>query len=286
MDVYLLIGSILTSATAGIFCGFFNKRAKGAAGADALYTMLVVLTATVGWFVLFAIDGEFLPEAIPYSLLFGVCYAAAQIGMVKAIACGPLSLTVLLVQFSCVLTVVWGFLFWGVTVSPRAIIGLVLASAALVCCVVEKGESRTLSGKWLLFALLSLLGNAGCIISQRTEQIACDGRGGNMMMAFAMVIASAACIGIFGKSRKENCRHLARRLFPFPLAAGVCNLFLNLATIRMATGTLSPALIYPAIAIGTLSLNILFSVLFFGERPTARRWIGIAFGAAAVVLLS
>lgn len=107
-----------------------------------------------------------------------------------------------------------------------------------------------------------------------------------MMMAFAMVIASAACIGIFGKSRKENCRHLARRLFPFPLAAGVCNLFLNLATIRMATGTLSPALIYPAIAIGTLSLNILCSVLFFGERPTARRWIGIAFGAAAVVLLS
>ena len=61
---------------------------------------------------------------------------------------------------------------------------------------------------------------------------------------------------------------------------------LNFLVILLAVTTMSPALIYPGIAVGGFILTTLASVALFGERPTPRQWVGLSVGAVAIVFLN
>ena len=71
-----------------------------------------------------------------------------------------------------------------------------------------------------------------------------------------------------------------------PVLAGFINFLLNLLIILLASGTLSPSLIYPVVAIGGIAINSVASILLFKERLAAIQWTGIALGAVSVALLS
>ena len=132
---------------------------------------------------------------------------------------------------------------------------------------------------------LPVVGNMGCSIVQKSEQRAFDGAHGNQLMFFAMIFACIVCCILYSRDKCEDVKVVMKSSY-YPIAAGICNVGLNFCVILMATGPLSPSLIYPAIAVGGLSLTALFSVFAFKEKLSWQRWLGISIGALATVLLS
>ena len=71
-----------------------------------------------------------------------------------------------------------------------------------------------------------------------------------------------------------------------PVIVGVTNLLVNLVVMMLVQTDLTASLIYPVIGVGGLSVVLIVSLAAFREKLRWWQWIGIAFGAAATVLLS
>ena len=180
-----------------------------------------------------------------------------------------------------------GLHFWDTPITPIVLIGLCLVLISLSLCLYQRsGKQEGLSLKWLLFALMGFLGNAGCSIVQRTQQVAFNGAYSNMLMAAASLLSLLVCLLLYLRSNRCDTRAILKRAWYVPLVAGLLNVGLNMLVMLMAVGSLSPSLIYPSLSVGGLILATLFSATVLRERLRATQWAGIAIGLVATLLLS
>lgn len=284
--LYLII-SVFMNASSSVFGAYFNRRNDGKKDTSAFYNFLQMLGVFVCWAVLFAFDFSFSARVVPYAVLFAFFFSICNIGIINALKHGPATLTSLFVGLSLLLTTAWGFLFWNAKLTVFVGIGLALVVVAVYLCLYTgKKEEKKASVKWLVFVLMALVGNAGCSITQRTQQVAFGGAHGNMLMAFATFLSAIVCFVIWLRSDKTDATDMLKRSWYFPVSAGVCNVLLNIFVMKMALTSLSPSLIYPVLGVGGLMVVTLFSLFGFKEKLKWQQWLGIALGALATALLS
>ena len=168
-----------------------------------------------------------------------------------------------------------------------AIVGLCLIVVSLVLCLLkpEKATGHRL-GRWAFYALLITVGNAGCSIIQRYQQMAMNYGHKNAFMFFGVLSSTLVClvIGLCGRRRdwgKAFCRG-----WYGPFLAGCSSAFANVCILVLIKRQMSSTVIYPGIAVGGLILTTLVSFFFFRERLRPLGWCGLAVGAVALVLLN
>ena len=275
------------SASSSVLGKIFNKKYEKQQGSSAVYNFFQLISAFSCWAILYAFDLSFEIKVILYSILFALCYIACNIGIINALKYGSAMLTSLFVGLSLILTTIWGFIFWKASINASVVIGIILLVVAIYLCLyTRKQEKKSFSWKWLFYVLLAFVGNAGCSIVQRTQQVQYQGKYGNMMMFFATMFSALSCIVIYLKSEKSNLIKKSKQICVTPILAGVCNVILNVFVMLMATTDLSPSFIYPVIGVGGLGVVVIFSLLVFNEKMSRWQWTGITIGAIAVALLS
>lgn len=167
------------------------------------------------------------------------------------------------------------------------VVGLVLVIVAVTLCLyTNERDGQKVSLKWLFYVFLAVIGNAGCSIVQRTQQLQYNGAHGKMLMLFATGFSALVYSVVFLKSDKSDATTLLKTSWWTPVCAGVCNLILNILVMLMALTTLSPNLIYPVIGVGSIAIVIVFSLLVFKEKMKWWQWIGVIVGIIAIALLS
>lgn len=284
--IYLTV-AVFMSATSTVFGQLFNRRNEGNKDTGAFYNFFLLLSVCFCWGVLFALDVSFTGNVILYAIMFAACYTVANIGIIRALRYGPTTLTSVLVGLSLVLTAVWGFVFWDAPVTVAVITGLVLVAIAVwLCLYTNKKEEKGVSWRWLFFVLLAFFGNAGCSITQRTQQMKFEGQYGNAFMLLATFLSAIACFVIYLGSDKRDTAVMMKKSWWIPACAGVCNVVLNRVVMLLVSTTLSPSLIYPVIGVGGLVVVTVFSLLVFQERMRWWQWLGVVTAMAAIWLLS
>jgi len=275
------------NASSSVIGKIFNKKYEEQRGSSAVYNFLQLISVFSCWAILYAFDFSFKIKVIGYSVLFALCYTACNIGIINALKYGPAMLTSLFVGLSLILTTIWGFIFWGANISASVVIGIILVGISIYLCLYTGNQDeKGFSWKWLIYVVLAFVGNAGCSIVQRTQQVQYNGEYGNMMMFFATMLSALACMMIYLKSDKSDAINKIKHIWLTPVLAGVCNVILNIFVMLMATTDLSPSFIYPVIGVGGLGIVVIFSLFLFKEKMCWWQWIGIVTGAVAVALLS
>lgn len=287
--VYLIISVLCVSST-GILGGYYSRRTTDKKDASALYGFVQLCAVFLLWCVLFAINPSFDVAVLPYSLAFAVFYAMGMIGRIFALKTGSVVVTSLIAQSSLLAVSIWGIIFWSAPFTWKVGVGLVLVAFALWLCLYtgkKEGEAhKKLSWKWLLFCLISFVGNTGCTITQRMQQTQFNGAHGNMLMLFATLCSAIVGFAVYAKSDKKDTKVLLKQEWYWPIGAAVGNVFLNVFVMLMAVSSLSPTLIYPTIAVGGLIITTCFSVLTFREKLKWWQWVGVAIGIIATAILS
>ena len=105
----------------------------------------------------FALKGERFDrrrQATIYGLLIGLTGAGGQLLLFQALTMGPAYLIFPIVSISPAITVVMAMVLLRERISPLAVVGLVLALAAIVLFTITGGESEGSTGPWLLLAVL------------------------------------------------------------------------------------------------------------------------------------
>ena len=290
MPYLYLILSVLFLASGSLLGGFYNRKTEGLRDPSPLYNLILMCSALLGWAVLFLTEPTFDAGVLPYAVGFAATFTLCQVGLINALRVGPVALTSLMLQLSLIGVTAWGFFFWDAPFTLPVAIGLALVVVSLWLCLYtgkrsEGGEGRV-SLKWFLFAMMAFVGNAGCSIIQRTQQMQYEGKHGNFLMLVAISLSAVFCLVSYLRSDRTDSRAILKRGTPFPVAAGLFNMLLNLFVILLATTTLSPSLIYPVIAVGGIAITSLFSLFAFKEALRWWQWVGVGVGAAAVALLS
>ena len=91
---------------------------------------------------------------------------------------------------------------------------------ALCLLVKEKKTDDHHLGKWLFNALLITLGNAGCSITQRYQQMAFQYQHKNMLMFFGCFFAACFCLLFALGENKKNWKKATKQSWMFPVLSG------------------------------------------------------------------
>lgn len=286
MDILYLIFAIISSASVNILSSFFIFKNKVHKNSAFLFNFIISLTALCCWSVFYAIEGGFNPTVLFYSLGFGLSFVGAFIFLFLAVENGPLSFTTLIIQMSLVFTAIWGFIFWGSKITTFSILGIVLICVSLALCICKKEKNIRFNFKWLLFAFLACASNAACSIIMKSEQLEFNNQFGGEMMFFALLFAAiiSGIIWLFMRKKIEISN--VKSTWWIIALTGLCNFLLNLFIILLAQTTMSPTIIYPTLAVGSLGLNILYSFVVNKEKLTIIQIIGLVVGAVSIVFLS
>ena len=94
------------------------------------------------------------PAATIYGLLIGLTGAGGQLVLFQALTMGPAYLIFPIISISPAITVVMAMVLLRERISPLAVVGLVMALAAIVLFTITGGESDESTGPWLLLAIL------------------------------------------------------------------------------------------------------------------------------------
>ena len=284
---YLFMAMVFSAAiTVGSRC--YNQKNQGVDGADGLYRLLVPCAGTLMWLVLWLQEPSFDLGVLPYSLLYSLCYLSFTVGMLGAVKTGSTSLTGLVKQAALVGVSLWGFVFWDTRFTLAAGFGIGLLILSLGFCLITREQrSETYDiRKWLLFAALVAVGNAGCSIVQRYQQMAFQYQHKNMFMLFSVIFALVWALLLSVKENKKNWGVAAKAGWPFAVLAGCSGAASNIFILLLVKHQLSPVILYPGVAVGGLMLTTLITFFGFREKLRPLQWFGLAVGAVSLVLLN
>ena len=286
MDYLFLLAAMLASALLSIMSSLFGNHNPNVKNSSYLYTVIVTFSATVTWGVVCCLNEGIKVEAIGYSLIYGTFYTMAMIGMFKAYQIGSVSLTAFVKQLSLIVVSLWGFIFWKNTLTANVAIGIFLIIGALYLCLKpDKSGLKKTTAQWCVFAFLLLVGNAGCSITQKYQQIAFDGNVEYAFMLFGTAVSFLVSLGLY--LRKGIYRpKVSKYTLVYPVIGGISSALLNLFVLRLISSEISESIIFPGIAVGGLAVTMLFSLVFYHEKLSTRQWIGLSIGVIALVFLN
>jgi drug/metabolite transporter (DMT)-like permease len=288
MDFLYLFLAMSFSAAITIAGRLYNIKCAGLRGVSYLYSALTSALAASTWLVFWIFDFSFDIKVFPYAVLYGVCYVLFTFGMLGALKFGSTSLTALVKQIALVFVSVWGFVFWNTPLTLIGGIGIALIVISLSLCLLTKeknGENHN-TAKWMVFAVMISVGNAGCSIIQRYQQMAFNYNHKYMLMFFALLFASVLCVLMSLREDKTNWKRAVRVSWAFPALAGCGSALSNVFILLMVKSNLSPVILYPGVAVGGLMLTVIASLLFFREKLRPMQIAGLTVGAVALVLLN
>lgn len=218
-----------------------------------------------------------------FAAVFAVGY---QITYTSALSSGNVSLTVLIMNFSMVLSVLASYFIFGDTITTMRILGTMIAIASfVVCCKTDVCDN--LNKKWLLFAILSMFFATGGNLVNKAFGASVY-KAENFAYISSMYILSAVFSIIIYPvmTRKEKPTFKINfSMFKFAFLAGICLATYQL-TYTYALSTIDGTFLFPAQTGGQIIMSTLSGVLIFKDKFTKRQITGLVLGIIALVIMN
>lgn len=281
LNALYLIVIILGASGQGIVKKPYTQKTNG----EGVYFYNTVLSASaLLFFVITSSKPDFVWSIVPYSIAFAFAYALSSIFMVLAIAHGSLSLTSLFISYSLIVPTLFGLIFLKDPISKGFAIGLVLLVISIFL-INNYNEKVKFSFKWVIFVLLSFIGNGMCTVVQKMQQIQSEGKYKNEFMIIALVIVTIVMIIFTILKECKEIKFYAKSGWHWAIICGVLNGIVNLF-VMILSGRMAVSIMFPLISAGGLVVTYIVSRFLYKEKLTKVQFVGFIFGLSAVVFLS
>lgn len=226
-------------------------------------------------------------------ILFGTIVATQGVMSLKAVECGPMSYTSVIVSFSTVISALSGVAFFGESISVLQIVGITLMLGSFAFAVEKDKEKKKASLRWLTFCLIAFLCCGGVGVMQKIHQhsVYKEELNAFLVIAFTTSCLLMSALTIY-TSKKEKESLFAKTsegkldivAICIPIALGVMSAINHRLNLYLS-GVMPSAVFFPIVNGGGLVLTTLSAVLLFKERLGKRQWLGVALGVLSVLCL-
>lgn len=283
MAILLILISGITGLVEGTLIKQYNSRhTKG----GFLFTALVSLFSML-YFVITDTNGlQFENGIFPYAIVSGLLYCAASFLTFVALSCGSFTLSMLILSYSGVFTVLYGLLFLNETASLFTYVGFAIIVVSLYLVRGEKEDEDTkFSAKWLVCILISFFASGMFAVVQRMQQIRFNDAYTNEFMIVTLGL-SAIILFVVGLTRDgKDLGYILKNGGLYATLAGLSNGATN--GLGLVINTLIPISLSSPMKAGVkIILSFLLSVLIFKEHFLKRQILGVLLGTIALVFLN
>jgi drug/metabolite transporter (DMT)-like permease len=281
---YIFLAAVVVGTTVqNVTRKSFNSKARGGAftfsAAATLFALLVFVVTSGGRF-------EFNLSIVPYALIFAVAYIATAVFMLLAIKEGSLALTSLIIQYSLIMPTVFGFALLGEEVGVFLIVGIVLLLVSLALINLEgKSDKKTVTPRWLIYVILSFLGNGLCSTSQKAQQIYYDGQYKNEFMIVALSISFVFMLFAALITERKDMLHNLKVGVPTYSICGLTNGLVNFLVLVLST-KMPASVMFPVISAGGIVTTYFVSLFIYKEKMSVRQTVGLFVGIASIIALN
>ena len=283
MKTFLIVASLIASQLEIMIVKSYGDRKKN--GGE--FFNAIICFFSMLFFVVTDKDGLYFPAPLfLYGIISCIGYASGFYFTYLGLQCGSYANTNMVSSLGTVLTVVYGTVFLKEPSNLVTWIAVALIILAIVLMNSEKNMDERgyrFSFKWLIYVLLSVVGNFVINVMKREQQIrfggACDNE-------FLIISIFGAFLFLFVYGIFVNRCHLGTALKSGVLhgaLAGVCNGAANLLNIIVLL-YVPISIVSPVQAGGGLLLAFVVSSLFYKEKFTKMQILSAAIGVVALVL--
>ena len=283
--VYIFLMIVATSAQS-IFQKGYNLKLGGrgssffsAASAVVALAFFLVKASIFNTF-------DFSTEVLPYALLYGLGYAVASVFYLLSMNTGPLSLSSLVLSYSMIIPTGWGILVDGDELTPALVAGLVLLFVSIFILNFGKADGTKIGGSWVVFALLTFLGNGVCQVAQTEQASRFLGAYDDTFMISSLSVAVFMMLTFSLVFERDTMRQAVLEGAPFYLSRGVLNAIGNLLAMLIAAIGVNKSVMFPLSSAGGIVLTWAISVIIYRERLSLKQNIAMILGTLSVVFLS
>lgn len=294
--VYLLIGFIaLMAAVKVVFQNDFSRNFGKNFADMSLYLSFAFLFIAV--MMLFMVDYSALPswQTIVMGVAFGVIAAVTQIIYTFAMKNGPVSLTVLIINFNLVIPIATGMIFWGESVSPLQWVGLLILAVSMVLILYEKPKKKVVSASgepkkhrytvWLICtAVTFVLFGLNAVIQVWHQHIPEIKHELEWFVCISYAVAGVFSLLVVPCSRQKISFKFNLRVI-IDVVCGAIALGLYNYIKPMLSNYVENDVLQPLSAILNILFITIFGVLLFKDKLTKQQWVGFGISLVSIVLL-
>jgi len=288
MDIIFLALIVIFQTFQGCMAKEYNKRSNECtmmfAGITVFFAMIVFV---ISFLVTNGLDFNFSVDTLWYAILFALTYGGATVGSIYAVKTGSLSLTSLLTSFSLLIPTFYGIVALDEETSAYLYIGLVLLCASLILVNFngkEDSGNQKITFKWLIYVIISFVGNGICTITQKMQQINQNGMYKNEFMIVALLIVFVGVM-IISLITEKNHKSCFKPALITGGARGLGNGIVNLLVISLAI-TMPASVLFPVVSGGGIALTAILAMTLYKERLSLQQILAMIFGIASVVFLN
>lgn len=287
-QLLVLIGMAFMANVKVLVQGKFGRSVVKTTADVTCYNGLLFLFAALSFFVIFF---ELrLPSLLTWLMAagFGLGSVVFQLAYLSAMKCGPVSLTVLLNNFSVIITSLFGVVAYGEDFTPFKAAGLVLVLCSFVFTVKTEQTDSTFNWKWLALTLTAAVSGAAGSVLLKIHQNTPYHSERTLFVPHAYLVAavlSAVLVLVFRQRGQPVTFRLKPSLLLPTAGAGVVLGLYQFLSLWLAR-RMDSMVMYPINSCTCILVSFLFGVVFFKDRLTPRQWFGSVLGIVGVVLIS
>lgn len=272
---------LLFLLNAGCYAGqSATGKQYAAKGGPALHFNITKVVAAVFLFAVWLFlqgEGLHLPT-LPYAAAYGIVLAVSLYTGFKALSCGPMALTSVLVSMSLLIPFIWGFAFWKESVTVPAILGLICIITAII--FIQFKSQSGFSSKWIVYTTVTMLANGFASVIQKYHQSAYPGL---YQVDFMLAAMAVAAIPTVFSITFQKCKRIQISLLG--ISSGLLNGLANFIILLLSADQ-DATILFPLISTGNVMAAWLTGIIFFQEHIQLRQMIGLLFGIMGIVLLT
>ncbi len=231
---------------------------------------------------------------IGLTLLAGGCTFLFQTCYALGLKCGPVSLTVLIVNFSVLLMTVFCVIAYNEKIYLTQLLGILFLVVSMFLSVKKDPEAKSVNGKWLMLVLTAMLATsvASILMKVFVKTIGSELENSEntfvvLMYAFAALIGFVYYFFTTGVCKKEKNTYgfFNRFALLYAVMIGVI-LGIYQKVYMVGMEQIDGAFMFPTYS-GMQSLGMsLIGIVFFRDRLSRRQMFGILCGIACVVFMN
>ncbi len=275
-----LITSIASVVASNSFSNSVSKKTLKTQGDMFRFNAFMYLAALV-LFLFATFDRSTSLYTILMGLVFGLLTTTGGFFRLRALAIGPMHITILVTTCQMVIPTLSGAIMFGEPFS----IGKFVAMIFLILFVylsLDKSSSGKINTRWVIFCIIYILATGTIGIMQKIHQSSVHKAELESFLAVAF-----ACSFLFSAilaKRGECVAHFGAKEYVFAIVCGVC-VFIN-NRFNLELSGIIPSQIFFPIANGVpLVLSSVVAVVVFKERITPIQCIGLVGGTISLMAI-
>ena len=282
MELLLFFAIIFFSVTQSAMTKFYTKTSDDVIGFNVLKACSSFLL-----FAFFALFGfNFHIPTILFGAISGVLWTVSMFTAYCALKEGPMALTSILVSFSILIPIIYGFLFLHEPLTLFKITGICLLFCSVFLINAKKKQSEQKANKrWFFFVALTFLANGINSIVQKNHQTAYPQLYRKEFMIASMLICSLifCCIALIQSKPKKEKK--TKKQNSYAIIAGITNALANFFTIVLS-GFQDASALFPSLTAGSTTLTLLCGIFVFKEKFKNVQIVGLLLGIGSIVFLN